>query len=123
MKQALSAVGLAIALMVLPTLIPIPESVAQAPTPQQDRPPSKINLTLEQKHVIKEIVKDMNVARLPADTTGSAGTSAPSNAVLRNFPPEITEKVPTIKSHRFFVRGNQIVIVSPDSNDIAEVID
>ena len=122
MKQALLAIGLAIALMFLPALIPIPESVAQAPSPQQERPPSKVNLTLEQRHVIKEVVKDMNVAKLP-ETAGTTGTSAPAEAVLRSFPTEITEKVPQIKSHRFFVRGNQIVIVSPDSGEIAEIIE
>jgi len=125
MKQALSAIGLAIALMFLPALIPIPESVAQAPAPapQQERPPSKINLTLEQRHVIKEVVKDMNVAKVPADAAGTTGTSAPSDAVLRAFPSQITEKVPQIKSHRFFLRGDQIVIVSPDSGEIAEIIE
>ncbi len=122
-KQALLATGLAIALMFLPALIPIPESIAQAPAPQQDRPPSRINLTLEQRHVIKEVVKDMNVAKVPADAAGTTGTSAPSDAVLRNFPAQITEKVPQIKSHRFFVRGNQIVIVSPDSGEIAEIVE
>jgi hypothetical protein len=123
-KQALLATGLAIALMFLPALIPIPESVAQAPSPQQERPPSKVNLTLEQRHVIKEVIKDMNVARTPAESTGTTGASSvPSDAVLRSFPSEITEKVPQIKSHRFFVRGNQIVIVSPDSAEIAEIIE
>ena len=125
-KQALLATGLAIALMVLPALIPIPESVAQAPAPapQQERAPSKINITLEQRHVIKEVIKDMNVARTPAESTGTTGASSvPSDAVLRSFPSEITEKVPQIKSHRFFVRGNQIVIVSADSNEIAEIIE
>lgn len=123
MKQALSATGLAIALMFLPALVPIPESVAQAPQQQPDRPPSRINLTLEQRHVIKEVVKDMGVAKTPADTTGTTSSSVPSDAVLRPFPPEITDKVPQIKSHRFFLRGNQIVIVSPDSQEIAEIIE
>lgn len=124
MKQALSAIFVAFALMFLPALIPIPESVAQAPpSPQQERPASKINLTLEQRHVIKEVVKDMNVAKAPADAGGTTGSSVPSDAVLRSFPSEITEKVPQIKSHRFFVRGNQIVIVGPDGSEIAEIIE
>jgi hypothetical protein len=91
MKQALSAICLAFALMFLPALIPIPESIAQAPSPRQDRPPSKINLTLEQRHVIKEVVKDMNVAMTPADAGGTTGSSVPSDAVLRSFPTEITD--------------------------------
>ena len=65
----------------------------------------------------------MDVSKLPADAAGTTGTSAPSDAVLRSFPAQITEKVPQIKSHRFFVRGNQIVIVSPDSGEIAEIVE
>jgi hypothetical protein len=121
MKKAFSAIATAIVLMFLPALVPIPESIAQAP--QQDRPASKINLTLEQRHVIKEVVKDMPIAKSQTDAMGTSGSSVPSDAVLRFFPPEITEKVPQIKSHRFFVRGNQIVIVSPDSDEIAEIVE
>jgi hypothetical protein len=31
--------------------------------------------------------------------------------------------VPQIKSHRFFVRGNQIVLVGPDGSEIADIIE
>ena len=43
--------------------------------------------------------------------------------MLRSFPTEITDKVPQIKSHRFFVKGSQIVIVGGDSNDVVEIIE
>jgi hypothetical protein len=123
MKKALSASVIAFALMVLPALVPIPESVAQAPAPGQEMRTSKINLTVEQRHVIKEIVKDMPVQKAPDNAQVTTGSSAPSEAVLGFFPPEITDKVPQIKSHKFFVKGAQIVIVSPDSNDVVEIIE
>src|SRR6188768_2679365 len=122
MKRAFSATLVAFALMFLPAVVPIPESVAQAPTPAPapEVRTSKINLTVEQRHVIKEIVKDMPVAKAPADAPVTTGSAAPADAVLRSFPVEITEKVPQIKSHKFFVKGDQIVVVSPDSNNVVE---
>ena len=121
MKRAFSATLVAFALMFLPAIVPIPESIAQAPAPEVRT--SKINLTVEQRHVIKEIVKDMPVAKAPADAPVTTGSAAPADAVLRSFPVEITEKVPQIKSHKFFVKGDQIVVVSPDSNNVVEIIE
>ena len=125
MKRAFSATLVAFALMFLPAVVPIPESVAQAPTPAPapEVRTSKINLTVEQRHVIKEIVKDLPVAKAPADAPITTGSAAPADAVLRSFPVEITEKVPQIKSHKFFVKGDQIVVVSPDGNNVVEIIE
>jgi hypothetical protein len=125
MKRAFSATLVAFALMFLPAIVPIPESIAQAPTPAPapEVRTSKINLTVEQRHVIKEIVKDLPVAKAPADAPVTTGSAAPSDAVLRFFPPEITDKVPQIKSHKFFVKGDQIVVVSPDGNNVVEIIE
>ena len=125
MKRAFSATLVAFALMFLPAIVPIPESIAQAPTPSPapEVRTSKINLTVEQRHVIKEIVKDLPVAKAPADAPVTTGSAAPSDAVLRFFPPEITDKVPQIKSHKFFVKGDQIVVVIPDGNNVVEIIE
>jgi len=123
MRQAVSASAIAIALMFAPAIVPIPQSIAQAPPPGQEMRTSKINLTVEQRHVIKEIVKDLPVQKAPDDAQVTTGSAAPEGAVLRFFPPEITEKVPQIKSHKFFVKGSQIVIVSADGNDVVEIID
>lgn len=123
MKKAFSASLIAFALMFLPAIVPIPESIAQAP-PQREAPASsKINLTVEQRHVIKEVIKDMAIAKAPADALVTTGSSAPSGVVLRAFPSEITDKISQIKSHKFFVKGEQIVIVSSDGNDIVEIIE
>ena len=109
--------------MFAPAIVPIPQSIAQAPSPGQEMRTSKINLTVEQRHVIKEIVKDLPVQKAPDDAQVTTGSAAPEGAVLRFFPPEITEKVPQIKSHKFFVKGSQIVIVSADGNDVVEIIE
>lgn len=122
MRQAFSASVLALAIVFAPAIMPIPESIAQAPPPAEVRT-SKINLTVEQRHVIKEIVKDLAVAKLPEGAPVTTGSAAPEGAVLRSFPPEITDKVPQIKSHKFFVKGSQVVIVSADGNDVVEIIE
>ena len=123
MRQAFSASVIALALMFAPAIVPIPQSIAQAPPPGQELRTSKINLTVEQRHVIKEIVKDLTVAKVPDSAPVTTGSAAPEGAVLRSFPPEITDKVPQIKSHKFFVQGSQIVVVSPDGNNVVEIIE
>ena len=122
MKKAFSASVMAFALMFLPAIAPIPQLLAQqAPAPEVRT--STVNLTVEQRHVIKEIVKDLGVAKAPDDAKVTTGSAAPSSAVLRFFPSEITDKVPQIKSHKFFVQGSQIVVVSPDGNNVVEIIE
>ena len=125
MRKAFSASVIAFAILVLPALLPIPQSVAQAPAPApgQEMRTSTVNLTVEQRHVIKEIVKDLPVAKLPESATMTTGAAIPEGAVLRLFPAEVTDKVPQIKAHKFFVKGTQIVLVSPNGNDIVEIIE
>ena len=38
------------------------------------------------------------------------------------MPPDVAQKVPQVKSHRFFVTADEIVIVDPKDNKVAEVI-
>ena len=38
------------------------------------------------------------------------------------MPSEVSQKVPQVKSHRFIVTEQQIVIVDPKDNKIADVI-
>jgi len=82
-----------------------------------------MNLTLEQRHVIKEIVKDLKVEPASANTDIAVGASVPKNVNLQPMPSEIAAKVPRIKSHVFFVKNGQIVIVDPTENKVVEVID
>ena len=38
------------------------------------------------------------------------------------MPTEIGQKVPQVKAHRFFLTAQQIVIVDPKDNKVAEMI-
>ncbi len=100
-------------------------SLAGSQTPSQDAvpPQSKINLNLEQRHIIKEIVKDLKVQKAPADTPVSIGATVPQTVALNPMPADISQKVPQVRSHTFFLAGDRIVLVSPNDKTIAEVIE
>jgi hypothetical protein len=84
-----------------------------APTP-------KLNLTLEQRHTIREFVKDMKADA--ADVKTEIGEPIPQGITPRPIPSEVGQKVPQVKSHRFFVTAQQIVIVDPKDNKVADLI-
>jgi hypothetical protein len=82
-----------------------------------------IRLTAEDTHTIKEIVlKEMNVPKAAAGDF-KVGDQAPANAELQPFPAQVSNKVSAIKSHRFFISGQKIVVVDPKDNKIAEIIE
>jgi hypothetical protein len=84
---------------------------------------SKISLTLEQRHVIKEIVKDLKIQSAPANTDISVGAELPQSIKLESIPNEIAAKVPQIKSHQFLVKDNKVVLVEPKDHKVVEVIE
>jgi hypothetical protein len=86
--------------------------------------PRTINLTQEQRFIIKEIVfKDLNIPKARADAPEKIGDAVPQNIVLHPMPPVLAEKVPQGRSHSFFVKeDNAIVLVSPNDRRVADVI-
>jgi hypothetical protein len=81
-----------------------------------------INLTLEQRHIIKEIVlKDMKVQKETANVSLEVGAKVPTSITTHPFPREIASKVPQVRSHAFFVKDDRVVVVDPKDNVIAEV--
>jgi hypothetical protein len=86
-------------------------------------PPRFIRLTAEDNHIIKEIVlKDMRVAQVPRNNDIKIGDRIPDDIQLQNFPALIVEKVPQVKTYKFFVTQNKIVVVSPQDNVVADLI-
>jgi len=82
-----------------------------------------INLTVEQRHIIKEIVKDLKIENAPGNIQISIGASAPQDLALQSFPAEVFQKVPHVRNHNFFVKDNRVIIVSPKDNMIVDVIE
>jgi hypothetical protein len=93
-----------------------PIARGQAPT-EQNAPvvTTKINLTLEQRHVIKEIVKDLKIENAPLDINLAVGDTVSKSVHLQPMPPEVAAKVSQVKSHLFLVKGSQVVIVEQPS--------
>jgi hypothetical protein len=118
MKRIILPVGMA---WVLLTVGPIAEG--QTPSPSQ--PPGatrSASLTLEQRHVVKEIVKDFKVAEAPAPAPVEVGARVPESVMLSPIPVEVSNKVPQIRTHSFFVKDGRIAIVGQDKT-ITDVIE
>jgi hypothetical protein len=109
------AVGLTAALVVVGAPV-------RAQTPAVPVQP-KINLTLEQRYVIKELIKDLNIAPAKQKIETTLGTTVPATVGLTPMPQLVGEKVPQVKSHLFFLEDGKIVIVDPKENKIVDAID
>ena len=97
---------------------------AAAQIPPTDRrmiPPRSIQLSAQQSYVIKENLKDTHVEQVPHTKEIRIGDKVPSDIGLHDFPPLVVEKVPKVKTYKFFMSENQIVVVSPQK-DIADII-
>jgi hypothetical protein len=94
----------------------------QSPTTPAIAPAPRINLTAEQEFIIREIVKDLNVPKAKPDAPETIGDAVPENVELHPIPPEVAAKVPQVKSHKFFVKDDKIIIVSPSDRRIADAI-
>jgi hypothetical protein len=95
----------------------------QTPNPQVPAATRTVNLTLEQRHVIRELVRDLKVDRASDDSKVAAGDEVPGKITLHPIPPLIGQKVPQIKSHRFYVTQSRVVIVDPQDQKVVEVIE
>ena len=86
--------------------------------------PRTINLTQEQRFIIKEYVKDLGLAKAPVDAPETIGDPVPQNIELHSLPSEVAAKVSQARSHSFFIKdgNNAIVLVSPNDRRVADVI-
>jgi hypothetical protein len=106
---------------VLPSVAP-----AQAPTSSPiPMPAETVNLTMEQKHVIKEIIiKDLKTpATASAPENSKPGDVVPNGIALQPLPVEVAAKVPQVRTHSFFIAGDKVVIVDPKDNKVSTVVE
>jgi hypothetical protein len=104
-------------------------SMAQAPAQQQPgEPPAissrrTINLTEEDRHTIREIVlKDLKVQKESDAIKAAIGDPAPQGVTTHEFPALMTSKIPALKAHTYFVRGEEIVVVDSRAGKIADIV-
>ena len=90
--------------------------------PVEARP--TVKLTSEDRHVVKEnVLTSPGLKKESADVSVSMGGPTPANIAVHEFPKLVAEKVPQLKAHRFFVKGDVVVIVDPKDNKIADIIE
>ena len=71
--------------------------------------------------LLKKLLKDMHIEQVPRSTEIRIGEKVPPNIELQTFPPLVAEKVPQVRTYKFFITENQIVVVNPQ-NVIADII-
>lgn len=117
MKKALWAMAIGLALCA-------GGAHAQAPPRDSDTLPKRtIQLTAEEGHTIKEVVlKDMKVqpAAVKSDDV-KIGGKIPPGVSLQTFPEVVTERVPQVTRHKFFVSDGQVVVVGPNDT-VADIL-
>jgi hypothetical protein len=100
-------------------------ALAALPLRAQTLPPQgKVDLTMEQRHIIKEIIlKDLKVAPQTAEVPTRIGDAVPAGIPLQPIPVEVSAKIPQIKAHAFIVKDDTVLIVDPKDNRIAAKVD
>ena len=84
---------------------------------------SKLNLTMEQRHIIKESIKELKVENEPRKMQIGVGRVIPKTVLLRAIPFDASAKVSQVKNHSYFLKNDQIVLVDPKDNVVVDVID
>lgn len=95
---------------------------AQVTPPRVPEASPKLNLSMEQRYVIRENIKDMKIEPAPGDLHLAVGDHVPPDVNLQPIPSAVAQKVPQVKAHKFFVAGGQIVLVDPQANTVAETV-
>jgi len=110
-----------LASMVAATLLSGGADAQIPPTDRRMLSPRTIQLSAQQGYVIKENVKDMHIEQARHAKDLRIGEKVSSKIELHDFPPLVVEKVPKVKTYKFFITENQIVVVSP-KKEIADII-
>jgi hypothetical protein len=82
----------------------------------------KVNLTVEQRHIVKELVKDLKVQAVTTDAPTAIGDKVPERVVAQPIPVEVAQRVPQVRLYAFYIKGNDIVLVDPKNRTITDVI-
>jgi hypothetical protein len=109
------------------TVLPPSEQVLRAQDtnkPAIAPQPRTINLTQEQRFIIKENVKDLKLPKARKDAPETIGDPVPPDIELHPLPPEVATKVSQARSHSFYIKEgtNAVVLVSPNDRRVADVI-
>lgn len=106
-------------------LLSVSSIAAEQAQNQQQSPivSSTLNLTMEQRYIIKEVIKGLKIEDEPKNIRIKVGQVIPKTVQLRVMPLDISEKVSHVKNHLFFLKNNQVVLVDPKDSKVVDVID
>jgi uncharacterized protein DUF1236 len=94
---------------------------AQVNAPPAVAPAPRLTLTAEQEYIIREILKDSNVQK-ENSAPETIGDVVPDDVKLYPLPAEVMQKVPQARSHMFFVKDDEVILVSSSDRRVADVI-
>jgi hypothetical protein len=105
-------------------LIRIPMHLVQSQAPGEPVIVKRsINLTEQDRHTIREIVlKDSKISPDGNKTKIEIGDTAPKDVTTYEFPELATDKIPALKSQRYFIHDGSIVIVSSNDGKVADIV-
>jgi hypothetical protein len=106
-------------------LDPVAPTGAWAQAPVERTAPvtaPRVNLSLEQRDTIRELVKELNVTSAAPETPMTVGDTVSKEVELHPMPTRVGEKVSQVKNHLFFRKGPELAIVDPKDDKIVEVI-
>ncbi len=83
---------------------------------------SRIQLAPEQRRMIRETVISQSAPRCD-QVEITVGHDVPRSIDLRMFPEDIMRDIPEIRSYRFCVRNDEVVLIDPNEYRIVEVIE
>jgi hypothetical protein len=95
---------------------------AQTNAPPAVAPAPRLTLTAEQEYIIREILKDANVQK-ENSAPETIGDVVPDDVKLYPLPAEVMQKVPQARSHMFFVKDDEVILVSSSDRRVADVIE
>jgi hypothetical protein len=79
-----------------------------------------LRLTGEQRQLIRRDL--MTSERAPIGSI-QLGERVPAEISLLTIPGDILSEVPVIRPYRYFVTGDEVVLVSPDTREVVEIIE
>jgi hypothetical protein len=95
---------------------------AQTNAPPAVAPAPRLTLTAEQEYIIREILKDSNVQK-ENSAPETIGDVVPDDVKLYPLPAEVAQKVPQARSHMFFVKDDEVILISSSDRRVADVIE
>jgi hypothetical protein len=84
---------------------------------------SKIMLTMEQRYIIKEFIKDRKISSEPSNVKIDIDRVIPKTVQLQAMPADVAGKVSQVRNYSFFRKDAKLVLVDPKDNKVVDVID